>query len=78
MSNPNTDTNVQSKVDNNAKTNLTQSIQTALSQLEHAYNPAEVEAGMYQGWEDSGYFKPVIRKKGAVASSNKRTYDSTL
>lgn len=62
MSNPNTDTNVQSKVDNNAKTNLTQSIQTALSQLENAYNPAEVEAGMYQGWEESGYFKPRFDK----------------
>ena len=54
MSNPNTDTNT--------KTNLTQSIQAALSQLENAYNPAEVEAGMYQGWEDSGYFKPSFDK----------------
>ncbi|MGE6361193.1 valine--tRNA ligase [Psychrobacter glacincola] len=43
-------------------TNLTQSIQAALSQLENAYNPAEVEAGMYQGWEDSGYFKPTFDK----------------
>ena len=45
-----------------SKTNLTQSIQAALSQLENAYNPAEVEAGMYQGWEDSGYFKPTFDK----------------
>ena len=44
------------------KTNLTTSIQAALSQLENAYNPAEVEAGMYQGWEDSGYFKPTFDK----------------
>ncbi|WP_201533462.1 valine--tRNA ligase [Psychrobacter immobilis] len=54
MSNPNTGTNT--------KTNLTQSIQAALSQLENAYNPAEVEAGMYQGWEESGYFKPSFDK----------------
>ena len=58
MSNPNTDTSI----DSNAKTNLTQSIQTALSQLENAYNPAEVEAGMYQGWEESGYFQPTFDK----------------
>ncbi|MGP9544375.1 valine--tRNA ligase [Psychrobacter sp. AOP7-B1-25] len=42
--------------------NLTTSIQAALSQLEHAYNPAEVEAGMYQGWEESGYFQPTFDK----------------
>ncbi|CAM3593019.1 valine--tRNA ligase [Psychrobacter glaciei] len=46
----------------NSKNNLTQSIQAALSQLENAYNPAEVEAGMYQGWEESGYFKPTFDK----------------
>ena len=46
-----------------SKTNLTQSIQAALSQLENAYNPAEVEAGMYQGWEESGYFKPTFDKE---------------
>jgi len=46
----------------NTKANLTQSIQAALSQLEHAYNPAEIEAGMYQGWEESGYFKPSFDK----------------
>ncbi|WP_227429072.1 valine--tRNA ligase [Psychrobacter sp. I-STPA6b] len=37
---------------------LTQSIQQALSQLEHAYNPSEVENGMYQNWESNGYFQP--------------------
>ena len=50
MSNSNTNTN----------TNLTQSIQAALSQLENAYNPSAVEAGMYQGWEESGYFQPTF------------------
>ncbi|MGO2214311.1 MAG: valine--tRNA ligase, partial [Psychrobacter alimentarius] len=58
MSNPDTDTSTTS----NAKTNLTQSIQAALNQLENAYNPSEVEAGMYQGWEESGYFKPSFDK----------------
>ncbi|MDN3454418.1 MULTISPECIES: valine--tRNA ligase [unclassified Psychrobacter] len=43
--------------------NLTASIQAALSQLENAYNPAEVEAGMYQGWEESGYFQPTFDKE---------------
>ena len=43
--------------------NLTTSIQAALSQLENAYNPAEVEAGMYQGWEESGYFQPTFDKE---------------
>ena len=46
----------------NTKSNLTESIQAALSQLENAYNPSDVEAGMYQGWEDSGYFKPSFDK----------------
>ena len=46
----------------NSKNNLTESIQAALSQLENAYNPAEVEAGMYQGWEESGYFQPTFDK----------------
>ncbi|WP_201586597.1 valine--tRNA ligase [Psychrobacter jeotgali] len=41
---------------------LTQSIQAALGQLENAYNPSEVEAGMYQGWEESGYFQPTFDK----------------
>ncbi len=45
------------------KTNLTHSIQAALSQLENAYNPAEVEAGMYQNWEESGYFQPTFDKE---------------
>ena len=47
----------------NANANLTQSIQAALNQLENAYNPAQVEAGMYQGWEDSGYFQPTFDKE---------------
>lgn len=51
-----------SNTPDNTKTNLTQSIQAALSQLENAYNPSDVEAGMYQGWEDSGYFKPSFDK----------------
>ena len=38
--------------------NLTTSIQSALKQLENAYNPGEVEQGMYQRWEDNGYFQP--------------------
>ncbi|MGP4863890.1 valine--tRNA ligase [Psychrobacter sp. T6-5] len=42
--------------------NLTASIQAALNQLENAYNPAQVEAGMYQGWEESGYFQPTFDK----------------
>lgn len=46
----------------NTNTNLTQSIQAALSQLENAYNPSAVEAGMYQGWEQSGYFEPTFDK----------------
>nr|WP_299038487.1 valine--tRNA ligase [uncultured Psychrobacter sp.] len=46
----------------NTNTNLTQSIQAALSQLENAYNPSAVEAGMYQGWEESGYFQPTFDK----------------
>lgn len=58
MSTPNTPDNTKS----NTKTNLSQSIQAALSQLENAYNPSDVEAGMYQGWEDSGYFKPSFDK----------------
>lgn len=58
MSTSNIDTNIQS----NTKTNLTQSIQAALSQLENAYNPSDVEAGMYQDWEESGYFKPSFDK----------------
>ena len=47
---------------NPTKTNLTTSIQAALNQLENAYNPAQVEAGMYQGWEESGYFQPTFDK----------------
>ncbi len=43
--------------------NLTTSIQAALSQLENAYQPAAIEAGRYQEWEDSGYFTPTFDKK---------------
>ncbi|WP_367106244.1 valine--tRNA ligase [uncultured Psychrobacter sp.] len=46
----------------NPKINLTESIQSALTQLENAYNPSEVETGMYQNWEDSGYFAPTFDK----------------
>lgn len=42
----------------NRQTTLTQSIQAALNQLENAYNPAEIEQGMYQTWEEQGYFQP--------------------
>ncbi len=37
-------------------------IQTALDRLSSAYNPAEIEAGMYQDWENAGYFKPDYSK----------------
>ena len=43
--------------------NLTASIQAALQQLENAYSPATVESGMYQGWEDNGYFAPTFDKE---------------
>ncbi|WP_434353235.1 valine--tRNA ligase [Psychrobacter sp. HD31] len=43
-----------------SNTNLTQSIQNALSQLENAYSPANIEQGMYQNWEEQGYFKPTF------------------
>ena len=42
-------------------------IQTALDRLSSAYNPAEIEAGMYQGWEDAGYFKPDYSKSKAFS-----------
>ncbi|MDO5770079.1 MAG: valine--tRNA ligase, partial [Psychrobacter sp.] len=41
-----------------SQSNLTQSIQAALSQLENAYNPSTTEQGMYQNWEEQGYFQP--------------------
>lgn len=43
-----------------SQTNLTQSIQAALSQLEHAYDPSQTEQGMYAGWESKGYFEPTF------------------
>ncbi len=42
-------------------------IQIALSRLEKAYNPAELEQGMYQHWEQSGYFKPNYDKEKAFS-----------
>ncbi|PNP98122.1 valine--tRNA ligase [Moraxella sp. RCAD0137] len=42
-------------------------IQTALDRLSSAYNPAEIEAGMYQGWENAGYFKPDYSKSKAFS-----------
>lgn len=38
-------------------------IQDALKSLENAYNPSDVENGMYQVWEDNGYFKPSYDKQ---------------
>ena len=35
-----------------------QSIQNALTQFENAYSPKDIEQGMYQGWEEAGYFAP--------------------
>lgn len=47
--------------------NLTTSIQAALSELENAYQPAAIEAGRYQEWEDSGYFAPTFDKKASFS-----------
>ncbi|GGL93048.1 valine--tRNA ligase [Streptomyces cinereus] len=38
-------------------------IAQALTSLENAYNPSDVENGMYQVWEDKGYFQPSYDKK---------------
>lgn len=46
---------------------LTTSIQAALNQLDSAFNPAVIEDGMYQGWEDSGYFQPSYASDNAFA-----------
>ncbi|WP_169392456.1 MULTISPECIES: valine--tRNA ligase [Psychrobacter] len=46
---------------------LTTSIQAALSELENAYQPAAIEAGRYQEWEDSGYFAPTFDKKASFS-----------
>ncbi|USZ15334.1 valine--tRNA ligase [Moraxella sp. FZFQ2102] len=46
---------------------MTNTIQTALDRLSSAYNPAEIEAGMYQGWENAGYFKPDYSKSKAFS-----------
>ena len=37
-------------------------IARALTSLENAYNPSDVENGMYQVWEDKGYFQPSYDK----------------
>ena len=38
-------------------------IAQALTSLENAYNPSDVENGMYQEWEDKGYFQPSYDKQ---------------
>ncbi len=38
-------------------------ISQALTSLENAYNPSDVENGMYQVWEDKGYFQPSYDKQ---------------
>ncbi len=38
-------------------------IAQALKSLENAYNPSDVENGMYQVWEDKGYFQPSYDKQ---------------
>lgn len=38
-------------------------IAQALTSLEKAYNPSDVENGMYQVWEDKGYFQPSYDKQ---------------
>lgn len=46
---------------------LTQSIQIALNQLENAYNPTNIEQGMYQHWEEAGYFQPNYQQTEAFS-----------
>nr|WP_312276881.1 valine--tRNA ligase [Moraxella sp. CTOTU46711] len=38
-------------------------IAQALTSLENAYNPSDIENGMYQMWEDKGYFQPSYDKQ---------------
>lgn len=38
-------------------------IAQALTSLENAYNPSDVENGMYQVWEEKGYFQPSYDKQ---------------
>lgn len=38
-------------------------IAQALTSLENAYNPSDVENGMYQVWENKGYFQPSYDKQ---------------
>ncbi|MFW2178010.1 MULTISPECIES: valine--tRNA ligase [unclassified Moraxella] len=42
-------------------------ISQALKSLENAYNPSDVENGLYQNWETQGYFKPDYRKANPFA-----------
>ena len=42
-------------------------ISQALKSLENAYNPSDVEDGMYQKWEAQGYFKPTYDKQQAFS-----------
>ena len=36
--------------------------QKTLADLSAAYNPAEIEGGRYQTWEEAGFFKPTFDK----------------
>ena len=40
------------------QTSIQDALKSALTNLENVYNPSDVENGMYQVWEDNGYFKP--------------------
>lgn len=42
-------------------------IKTALDRLASAYNPADIEAGLYENWEQAGYFKPDYSKSKAFS-----------
>lgn len=45
----------------------TNPIQTALDNLQATYSPSDVEHGMYQRWEQAGYFKPDYSKPNAFS-----------
>ena len=42
-------------------------IQTALDNLQATYSPSDIEHGMYQRWEQAGYFKPDYSKPNAFS-----------
>lgn len=44
-------------------------IAQALTSLENAYNPSDVENGMYQVWEDKGYFQPSYDKQQSFSTA---------